>query len=105
MEQGSTCESSRQERDVSLLVGGDDLDVLVNSGIEASVGEVLLGELGEAVAVECILEVLKRQGVVEDITVGRTGGRGSISRGKRSSRCQSSERKAQECLRVKHGDV
>ena len=50
------------------LVGSNLLDVTVHGRIEASVGEVLLGVLGETIAVEGILEVLKGQSVVEDNT-------------------------------------
>jgi hypothetical protein len=48
------------------LVLGNLLDVVVEGLVETSVGEVLLGELVEAVTVEGVLEMLQSQGVVEN---------------------------------------
>lgn len=42
------------------------LQVGVKGRVETGVGELLLGELLETLAVEGILEVLESQGVVED---------------------------------------
>ena len=50
------------------LVTTNTLDVLVEGRVEASSGEVGLGELVKGLAVEGILEVLEGQSVVEDIS-------------------------------------
>lgn len=41
---------------------------------ESGLDEVLLGVVGKTLTVELILEVLKGQGVVEDVNVGNGGG-------------------------------
>jgi hypothetical protein len=66
----SSLEGSGQEVDVSLLIAANLLEVLVEVGaVETSVGKVLSGELGEGLAVEVCLEVLKSQCVVQNDTV------------------------------------
>lgn len=51
------------------LVAGDGLEVGVEWVGESSTSESSLGVVGETVAVESVLEVLKGKSVVEDITV------------------------------------
>lgn len=62
-----TLEASGEEVNVSLLIGSDGLEVVVDDGVEASVGEVLLAVLLEALTVEGVLEVLKSQSILEDV--------------------------------------
>lgn len=62
-----TLETLGQEVDVSGLVAGNGLDVVVNLGVEASVLEVFLGVLGETLTIEGVLEVLQGQSILEDI--------------------------------------
>jgi len=62
----STGESASQELDVGLLVLGDGLQVVVEGGVEAGGGELLLGVVGQTLAVELVLEVLQGERIVED---------------------------------------
>lgn len=62
-------EGGGQEADVGGLVLGNLLDVAVEGGIEAGGGEVGLREALKTIAVELVLEVLKGQGVVQDIAI------------------------------------
>jgi hypothetical protein len=55
-----------QEGDVGRLVAADGLDAVVDGRVVAGGGEVGLGEVGETLLVEVVLEVLEGQGVVED---------------------------------------
>jgi hypothetical protein len=55
-----------QERDVGSLIAADGLDALVGGRVVAGGDEVCLGEVGETLLVEVVLEVLEGQGVVED---------------------------------------
>ena len=64
-----TLQGPGQEADVSSLIGRDALDVTVESRVKARGQEGRLGEVGEAVTIKLVLEVLERQGVVEDDTV------------------------------------
>ena len=50
---------------MGLLVGGDLLEVGVEGCVESDGGKVGLGVVGETLAVEGVLEVLQRQGIVE----------------------------------------
>lgn len=61
-----TGESASQELDVNLLVLGDGLQVVVEGGVEAGGGELLLGVVGQTLAVELVLKVLQGEGIVED---------------------------------------
>lgn len=65
---GLTGQCRGQELDVSSLVAGNLLQVGVKSGIISSSSEVGGGEVGETLAVELILEMLKSQGIVEYIS-------------------------------------
>lgn len=79
-------QSAGEERDVGLLVEGDLLEVGVEDVVVSSGGEVSLGELGETLLVEGVLEVLKGQGVVEDDTVvWATWGSLALNNGSRKS--------------------
>jgi hypothetical protein len=51
---------------VGSLVAADGLDALVGGRVVAGGDEVGLGEVGETLLVEVVLEVLEGQGVVED---------------------------------------
>jgi len=51
---------------VGLLVLGDGLQVVVEGGVEAGGGELLLGVVGQTLAVELVLEVLQGECIVED---------------------------------------
>jgi hypothetical protein len=51
---------------VGRLVAADGLDAVVDGRVVAGSGEVGLGEVGETLLVEVVLEVLEGQGVVED---------------------------------------
>jgi hypothetical protein len=62
-----TSKTGSEESNVSSLVGSNGLEVAVDSGVEASGGEVLLAELGKTLAVEGVLEVLKSQSILEDV--------------------------------------
>jgi hypothetical protein len=55
-----------EERDVGRLIAADGLDAVVDGRVVAGGGEVGLGEVGETLLVEVVLEVLEGQGVVED---------------------------------------
>ena len=66
----SSLEGGGQEVDVGLLIAANLLEVLVEVGaVETSVGKVLSGELGEGLAVEVGLEMLKSQRIVENNSV------------------------------------
>jgi len=56
-----------EELDVVRFLGGDGLDVVVEGGFEAGSGELSLREVGQALAVEGVLEVLEGEGVVDDV--------------------------------------
>ena len=56
------------------FVRRDGFEVAVEGGVEARVGEVGLGEVGEAGSVEGVFEVLEGEGIVEDVGVGDGGG-------------------------------
>lgn len=56
-----------EEFDVVGLLGCDDFDVVVEGGVEACRCEGGLGEVGQALAVEGVLEVLEGKGVVENV--------------------------------------
>ncbi len=64
---GRTFEGRGQEANMDGLVAGDGLQVIVEILVEASVGELLHREVGETFAVELVLEVLKCEGIVENI--------------------------------------
>lgn len=53
---------------MSLLVRRNLLNIAIEGGIVASFGEVGLREVGEALAVEGILEMFQRQSIVEYIS-------------------------------------
>jgi len=57
---------------VSRFITGDSLDVVVEGGVVTSISEVLLGEVGETLKVELVLEMLKGESIVEDDTVVET---------------------------------
>lgn len=52
---------------MSGLVAGDLLQVAVEGRVKAGRRELFLGEVGQTLAVELVLEVLQGQGVVEDV--------------------------------------
>lgn len=53
---------------MSTLVCRNLLNITIEGGIITSFGEVILREVGEALAVECIFEMLQGQGIVEYIS-------------------------------------
>ena len=55
---------------MSRFVRGDFLEVAVESGIEAGVCKVGLGEVLETLSVEVVFKVLQGEGIVEDVGVG-----------------------------------
>ena len=55
---------------MSRFVRGDFLEVAVESGIEAGVCKVGLGEVLETLSIEVVFKVLKGQGIIEDVGVG-----------------------------------
>lgn len=57
--------------DVSLLLGGDGREVSVEVCGVAGCGEICCGEVGEALAVEGVLEVFEVEGELEEGDVGR----------------------------------
>ena len=68
---------------MSRLIARDSLDVVVKGGVVTSIGKVLLGEVGETLHVELVLEMLEGESIVENDTVvetrvalldGRSGG-------------------------------
>lgn len=61
-----TGESVSQELDVGHLILGDNLQVVVEFGIEAGSSKLLLGVVGKTFPVELVLEVLQGEGIVED---------------------------------------
>ena len=63
---GSITKSSAQEGNVSGLIVGDLPEVGIEGGIESSFGKVRLGIVLETITVELVLEVLKREGIVQD---------------------------------------
>ena len=66
----SGSQTSREEVDVGLLVELDLLQVVEEAGLEAGLLEICLGELGDSLTVEGVLQVLEGQSVLED---GGTG--------------------------------
>lgn len=64
---GAGAEGGGEEVDVRLLVAGDLGQARVGVGGQAGGGEVALGELGQAFAVEGCFEVFEGEGVVEDL--------------------------------------
>lgn len=50
------------------LVGGDLLDIGIECRIETSGGEISLGELAQALAIERVLEMLQGQGIVQNVS-------------------------------------
>lgn len=52
---------------MSGLVAGDLLQVAVEGRVKTGGCELFLGEVGQTLAVELVLEVLQGQGVVEDV--------------------------------------
>ena len=56
-----------QERNVSGLVRADGLDIGVKGGVETRRGELGLGEVGEALAIEFIFEVFQSESIPEDV--------------------------------------
>ena len=62
-------EYRRKRVDVALLVLADLLEAAAGPLGEAGVGEVVLGVVGEGLAVEGVLEVLEGEGVVQDDVV------------------------------------
>ena len=57
---------------MSSLIAGDRLEVVVESRTESGGGELSLGIVGKTFTVELVLEVLKSQGVVEDLRYERS---------------------------------
>src|SRR5213080_363544 len=51
---------------MSLLIFGNFYQVLVERIREAGIKEILVGEVGKTLAIEGVLEVLKRQSIVEN---------------------------------------
>lgn len=49
------------------LILADLLEVLVEGGVVSSIRKVTLRELGEALTVEVVFEVLESQGIVENV--------------------------------------
>lgn len=64
-----------------LLVLGDDLQVVVEGGVETGGGELRLGVVGQTLTVEFVLEVLQGERIVKDCSLqvssirGETGSR------------------------------
>ena len=69
----SGLERAGQESHVSALVLRDDLDVVVDISGESGLLEVINGEVGKTVTVELVLEVLKGQGIIENVRVSDGG--------------------------------
>ncbi len=69
----SGLERAGQESHVDGLVLGDDLDAVVDIRGETGPLEVINSEVGKTITVKFVLEVLKGQGVVEDVRVSDGG--------------------------------
>ena len=62
-----------EELDVGRLVRADGLHVLVEGGVEAGAGELRLREVGQAFAVELVLQMFQGEGIAEYIDCDRSG--------------------------------
>ena len=62
-----TSQSGCQELDVRGLVARNLLQVGIEGGIITGSGELGSREVGEALTIEFVFEMLQRQGIVEDI--------------------------------------
>jgi hypothetical protein len=81
---------------VSLLVGSDFLEVVIEAGVKSGLLEVVLSEFLKTFVVKVLLKMLKGKSIVEDHTVINTGGcslapleswRGHGQAGQRSEDC------------------
>ena len=61
-------EGTGDELDVGRLIERNTLEAVVGEGREAGSHEVIGGELGKAIAVEGVLEVLEGESIVEDVS-------------------------------------
>lgn len=86
-----TGKTASQKLDVRSLIAGNGLDVVVDNRVEAGSLEVALGELLKTLAVEGVLEVLQRQGVLEDVSCTQQLASDSIEIGRVRANQQNNE--------------
>lgn len=66
-EKRHTLQSGGEEADMGRLVAGNLLQGGIEGRVETSRGKLVLGEVGQTLTVELILEVFEGQSIVEDI--------------------------------------